>query len=459
MTRKKDTAYRPSQSHMEYVTTKDGRKVRNTAFVPRHNDGKDKVFIEENSHDFLSASEDTDDMDQPLTIIEDAVDDISHDALPEFARNILQRRLKYIHEYNDHVMPLEENPAAVEAVRALEHIVDLASEGVNSDNLHKMQAVIDDMPAAISQPSWGFSASSRTHNRDNITGNIKSIVMVQYHTLLGKYVDGNLKFEAPERERNYRLIGTDEAQKVLAESDTDFMETSTITGTDFQKIINMTSYDGNNIPSPDTEIFPGVKAYGLDGYISPQKEIAMFVKNSQSEYLWTVFPDKELYKRMEELELDDVSVTGVINGREKGLAYTVNTPSGNTRTFMVYEHRNTDSIIINGKTNWDSASGELPYVSDDKYQYFSEIPCENYGQAADQLVYFLKLAQSGELEDDNELMHKASHIDWVARLSDTLGAPYDNYLKRTSPEEYERIHKIKNGKQTDDEILQNLDFD
>lgn len=459
MRRKKDTAHRPSQSHMEYVTTKDGRKVRNTAFVSRHNNGRDKAFIKESPHDFFSASEDADDMDQPLTIIEDAIDDMSQDILPDFAGNILQRRLKYIHEYNNHVMPLEENPEAVEAVRALEHIVDLASEGANSDNLHKMRAIIDDMPAAIPQLSWDFSTSARTHDRDNITGNIKSLAMVQYHVLLGKYVDDNMEFEAPERERNSRLIGTNEAQKVLAAGDTDFMKTSTITGTDFQEVINMASYDGNNIPSVDTEIFPGVGVYELDGYISPQKEMAMFVKNSQSEYLWGVFPDKELRKRMEELELDNVSVTGVINGREKGLAYTVNTPSGNTRTFMVYEHRNTDSIIINGKTNWDSASGELPYVSDDKYQYFSEIPCENYGEAADQLVYFLKLAQSGELEDDNELMHKASHIDWVARLSDTLGAPYDDYLMRTSPEEYDRISKIKNGKQNDDEILQSLDFD
>lgn len=34
---KKNTAHRPSQAHQEYVTTKDGRKVRNTAYKPRQN--------------------------------------------------------------------------------------------------------------------------------------------------------------------------------------------------------------------------------------------------------------------------------------------------------------------------------------------------------------------------------------------------------------------------------------
>lgn len=34
---RKGTAHRPSQSHQEFVTTSDGRKVRNTAYNPKNN--------------------------------------------------------------------------------------------------------------------------------------------------------------------------------------------------------------------------------------------------------------------------------------------------------------------------------------------------------------------------------------------------------------------------------------
>lgn len=33
MPRRKDTAHHPSQAHLEFVKTKDGRRVRNTAYA------------------------------------------------------------------------------------------------------------------------------------------------------------------------------------------------------------------------------------------------------------------------------------------------------------------------------------------------------------------------------------------------------------------------------------------
>ena len=63
-----------------------------------------------------------------------------------------------------------------------------------------------------------------------------------------------------------------------------------------------------------------------------------------------------------------VNVSSFNNGREYGLVYTVDTPSGDKRSFSVYEHRNSDSIIINGKTNWNK-NEDLPYAADSKNIY------------------------------------------------------------------------------------------
>lgn len=79
---------------------------------------------------------------------------------------------------------------------------------------------------------------------------------------------------------------------------------------------------------------------------------------------------------MERADVSNVTVSSFYNSREWGNAYTVMTPDGSTRTFSVYEHRNTDSVIINGKTNWKGSDVELPYVEDNKYSFLQKFHME-----------------------------------------------------------------------------------
>lgn len=132
-------------------------------------------------------------------------------------------------------------------------------------------------------------------------------------------------------------------------------------------------------------------------------------------YLATVFPDNELKQAFERSNLSGVSVSNFVNGREYGLVYTVLDPEGNTRSFSVYEHRNTDSIIINGKTNWNSE--ELPYSTDSSHGFFAEFSYNDQKAAADALTYYLKSSQNGTLQNDQYLVDTADKIDWNAILS------------------------------------------
>lgn len=54
-------------------------------------------------------------------------------------------------------------------------------------------------------------------------------------------------------------------------------------------------------------------------------------------------------------------------------------------TFCTYEHRNSDSIIINGKKGLISLAGDLPYAGD-KWDYLSSVGFEEYDKATDELV-------------------------------------------------------------------------
>lgn len=110
-----------------------------------------------------------------------------------------------------------------------------------------------------------------------------------------------------------------------------------------------------------------------------------------------------------------VSVSTFYNCREAGLVYTIMEPSGKLQSFSVYEHRNSDSIIINGCEDWDGES--LPYAADSKNAFYAEIPCGEYSQAADALLFFLREAARGELASSAELVAKAEHLDWNAILS------------------------------------------
>ena len=148
---------------------------------------------------------------------------------------------------------------------------------------------------------------------------------------------------------------------------------------------------------------------------------------SNNLYYALVFPDKDLQPVLDRLGVVNVSVSNMNNGREKGLVYTVISPNGDSRSFSVYEHRNRDSIIIGGTTNWDRQSKPYGPFSDDKNgndskeNFFSEFSYDTSSrQIAETLGYFLKSAQDGTLEDDQYLIENASRLDWNAILEDKI---------------------------------------
>ncbi len=70
---------------------------------------------------------------------------------------------------------------------------------------------------------------------------------------------------------------------------------------------------------------------------------------------------------MDSLKAVPVYVECFMNCRESGLVFTTyNKDTAKRMSFCVYEHRNSDEIIINGKENWSSFNGDLPYLTDSK---------------------------------------------------------------------------------------------
>ena len=163
-----------------------------------------------------------------------------------------------------------------------------------------------------------------------------------------------------------------------------------------------------------------------------------------------VFPQKELNNKLEQYGIDNVFVSNFHNGREWGNVYTVMTPNGDAMSFSVYEHRNSDSIIINGKNNWDGE--ELPYTSDNKYVHFGEYSYQDYDQAADSLAMHLKDAQNGNLPSEEYLRDNAPRIDWVNKLSERIPS-FKQWYKQYYPEEADRYEQAQNNP------LEQLDFE
>jgi hypothetical protein len=113
----------------------------------------------------------------------------------------------------------------------------------------------------------------------------------------------------------------------------------------------------------------------------------------------------EHLRNNEELnKLCDISVGAFTNCREVGLTFIltgVNDDSGNylrgdihtgasvVFTYCIYEHRNSDSIIINGKEGYVTNNGELPYAGETKYDYLAEFPYNGHIEAADKLAEFM----------------------------------------------------------------------
>lgn len=140
-------------------------------------------------------------------------------------------------------------------------------------------------------------------------------------------------------------------------------------------------------------------------------------------YSVLIFPEKDLKPVLERLGVEGVSVSVMENGREQGLVYTVMEPNGNSRSFSFYEHRNTDSMVINCQTNWDPTtgkSGPRPAEATGSRDVIAEFSGPDRRAQAEALGFFLKEAQKGELPSDTELMMTAEKLDWNAILSEQV---------------------------------------
>lgn len=191
-----------------------------------------------------------------------------------------------------------------------------------------------------------------------------------------------------------------------------------------------------------------------NSFVTPKHDVFMReISNSNQLYMATAFPDNELKKAMELADVSNVTATSFYNSREWGNAYTVMTPDGGTRTFSVYEHRNSDSIIINGKNNWKGVDEELPYAGDSKQAFFAEFGPDERQRAASTLTFFMKGAQDGSLNSDNHLVKNAPRIDWISKLSAAMPA-FKEWHETNYPAD-----AAANGLKSDDDILSRLDFE
>lgn len=263
---------------------------------------------------------------------------------------------------------------------------------------------------------------------------------------------------APEREVNSSLIGGREAQlenlRKFNDPGYEHMKGRKYAGDSVENYFDSTLnriIAGENYKPFDDRVD--------SHHLVPKHDQLMHILQSEDEggnnqlYMATVFPDKELKEEMDRAGISNVSVSSFYNSREYGNAYTVMTPDGDTRTFSVYEHRNTDSIVINGKTNWKGSDVELPYTADSKHEFFAEIPYGERKQAARTLTYFMKNAQNGTLEDDQYLSNNAPRRDWNAILSEQIPG-FKDWHEENFP-----AQAAEKGLNEDEDILRRLDFD
>lgn len=223
---------------------------------------------------------------------------------------------------------------------------------------------------------------------------------------------------APERVKDSPIIGLEQAQLEGLKNFSMYGNLPRSSRNDLEPVLNRIA-DGQRYESP---VDDGVSPEDYKS-IMPRQEVLMYYMDSdrgnQQLYLATAFPERELNDALKENNVNSVSVSSFYNSREWGNAYTVVDPDGNTRTFSVYEHRNTDSIIINGKKNW-KPNEDIPYAGETKNSFFAEFHPDDKKAAADTLAFFMKQAEKGDLPDDDDLIRLAEHRDWRSILSDSV---------------------------------------
>ena len=85
----------------------------------------------------------------------------------------------------------------------------------------------------------------------------------------------------------------------------------------------------------------------------------------------------ELLRNDPDFEGINIAVNCFQNCREMGLTFD-NVDSKDNMTYCVYEHRNSDQIIINGKKNWIGITGDLPFTGETKYDYIMNFRYDEY---------------------------------------------------------------------------------
>lgn len=105
----------------------------------------------------------------------------------------------------------------------------------------------------------------------------------------------------------------------------------------------------------------------------------------------------EYLRNNESLKEIDIHVGAFTNCREVGLTFLVASTYQKGQfyavapfTWCIYEHRNSDEIIINGKEGYISLNGDLPYKADSKYIYLAAFKYFEHMKAADTLANFIK---------------------------------------------------------------------
>lgn len=79
-----------------------------------------------------------------------------------------------------------------------------------------------------------------------------------------------------------------------------------------------------------------------------------------------------------------ITIGTFTNCRECGLTFLY--MEKESFTWCVYEHRNSDQIIINGKKGYETMAGALPYCSDSKWDNLGEFRYNEYEKAANKLA-------------------------------------------------------------------------
>lgn len=129
-------------------------------------------------------------------------------------------------------------------------------------------------------------------------------------------------------------------------------------------------------------------------YTSRQDQIAVIIKAILGRELESVRDDDwDFWK-----DIDPILEIGEFdNCREYGFTYSI-LGGVQDMVFCVYEHRNSDQIIINGCKRQD-VKPYGPYNGTNKYDYLANFSYDQYAEAAEQLAKFLTQSYKGEFNE------------------------------------------------------------